>query len=256
MNETGNIFYDEMMGKLQIMEDTLSYIKNGDYHIDDINDIFRAIHTIKGTADLLGMTEVVNLTHRAEDLLSEVREDRLKFTKNIYHLFMELKKLLVKMVDSILNGVDIDLDTKKLILACETDMLKYINHNNEDKTIPKTILVVDDSSLVREQIKFIANDAGFVVLLADSKDLALEKLDEHRVDIIFCDVATPMFDGIDLIKSLKEIDKFLNIPIVLLVTEQTQEMLKIAKKYNATAWLQKPFNNNKIEIILKKIFQK
>jgi len=254
MNETGNIFYDEMMTKLQNMEEALSYLEDGEYHIDDINDIFRSIHTVKGTADLLGMVDVVNLTHRAEDLLSEVREGDLEFDQKLFVLFMELKKLLVTMVDYILNGIDLDDNIKSMVLVCETEMLRYINHDNEDKTIPKTILVVDDSSLIREQVKFVANKAGFVVYMADCKDVAIEKLEKHRIDIVFCDVSTPLFDGIDMIEELNLNNKFLDIPLVILITEQTNETLNLARELNANAWLLKPFNNKKIDIILNKIF--
>jgi len=44
MNETGNIFYDEMMSRLQNMEDTLIDIKNGLLDEENINELFRSIH--------------------------------------------------------------------------------------------------------------------------------------------------------------------------------------------------------------------
>jgi len=55
MNESGNIFYDEFMSKLESMEDVLISIDVENSDMKKLNELFRAIHTIKGTADILGM---------------------------------------------------------------------------------------------------------------------------------------------------------------------------------------------------------
>ena len=78
-----NIFFDEFKNKLIILENSLMDVQNNDYNKEDINEIFRAIHTIKGTSDLLGIFDVVSICHKAEDLLEYVRSETLcKYSQN------------------------------------------------------------------------------------------------------------------------------------------------------------------------------
>ena len=140
MNETGNIFYDEMMNKLQEFEDILLDIKQGLLDDENINEIFRSIHTLKGTADLLGMLEVVNIAHKIEDLLSEIRDDNIDFTDNLCDLLLELKKFIVLLVDNLLNGIDLTSDTNELMITFEEELQKYMPQTEVEQ---KRILVLE-----------------------------------------------------------------------------------------------------------------
>jgi len=59
---------------------------------ETLNRIFRALHTIKGTAGFLGFEEIVRLSHRAEDALNDLR-------KGIYVASPHIVDLLLKVVD-------------------------------------------------------------------------------------------------------------------------------------------------------------
>ncbi|QKE62089.1 chemotaxis protein CheA [Aquipseudomonas campi] len=58
---------------LGAMEDALLEIENDGYNSERVNAIFRAAHTIKGSAGLFGLESLINFTHVVESLLDEVR---------------------------------------------------------------------------------------------------------------------------------------------------------------------------------------
>ncbi len=58
---------------LTAMEDALLEIENDGYNGERVNAIFRAAHTIKGSAGLFGLESLINFTHVVESLLDEVR---------------------------------------------------------------------------------------------------------------------------------------------------------------------------------------
>jgi chemotaxis protein histidine kinase CheA len=252
MDESGNIFYDELMSKLECMEDALIDVQNGVYDSENINEIFRSIHTIKGTADLLGMIEVVSITHKAEDVLDEVRSNNIRLDDSLCSLLLDLKNLLVILIDQILNFVELDSDMKNLLFDFEKELLVYIPIKEEKKTI----LVVEDSSLIRESIKYIMQDQNikYNIILSDSGDDGLQKIKENNIDLLICDISTPYFDGIDMIKEIRKGDTFKTLPIVLLSTKMSDEMVNLGKDISAKAWLLKPFTKNKLLILIEKIF--
>jgi chemotaxis protein histidine kinase CheA len=249
MNETGNIFYDEMMNKLQEFEDILLDIKQGLLDDENINEIFRSIHTLKGTADLLGMLEVVSITHKVEDLLSEIREDNVDLTDELCDLFIELKKFIVLLVDNLLNGIDLTSDTNELMITFEEELQRYMPKTQEEQ---KRILVLDDNFLTRGLIKKIATDKGFnVTTVADGID-GINKLKKHHFDFIICDIDKPIINGYKMLLEAKADDNIKDIPITLLVTPKTKDVAKISREVKSRHWLLKPIKNKKLAEIIDK----
>jgi chemotaxis protein histidine kinase CheA len=254
MNETGNIFYDEMMGKLQNMEDALLDVKNGLLDDENINEIFRSIHTLKGTADLLGMLEVVNITHKAEDLLSEVRDHNVELTDELCDLFLELKKFIEVLVDNLLNGIDLTSETTELMITFEEELYKHLPSSQKDIEY-KRILVLDESFLIRGLIKKISNDEGYdVTSVADGIDGA-RKIADHHFDLIIADIDSTQINGYQMLQQIQQIPQKRNIPIVLLVTPQTKDVAKISRDVKSKAWLLKPIKQHKLTELLDKLLK-
>ena len=67
----------------------------------------------------------------------------------------------------------------------------------------KTILIVDDSSSMRQLVKMTLGGAGHQVIEAvDGRD-ALTKLNGQKINLIISDVNMPNLDGIGLVKEIK-----------------------------------------------------
>ena len=248
-----NIFYDEFMDKLTCVEDALLDVQNGAYDKENINEVFRSMHTVKSTADLLGMIDVVHITHKAEDLLDEIRNDKVVLDDELCSLFIKLKKLIVIIIDDLLNGIDIDRQTKEVLVDFEKELLRYMPKELDEKERIKTVLIVDDSSLIREKIKYTIKENGYNALTACDVIKGMEIIENNNIDLLFCDVSTPLFDGLELIYDLKKDSQKKYLPIVILVNEESKNINALGKITGAKAWLMKPCNKNKLLIVLEKI---
>ena len=85
------------------------------------------------------------------------------------------------------------------------------------------ILVVDDEPSIRELLRQELRDTGYQVTLAENGKQALQKIREHRPDMIILDVMMPELNGFDLAAILKNDPKTLNIPILILSIVEDQE---------------------------------
>ena len=94
--------------------------KTGEVSPGSINDLFRAIHTIKGSAGFLGLTGIGTLTHTMESLLDSLREGRLSMTEQITEALIEGTDILNDMFDDVDNSNN--RDTSELIA-----LLKNLN---------------------------------------------------------------------------------------------------------------------------------
>ena len=105
----------------------------------------------------------------------------------------------------------------------------------------KNILVVDDSSSVRQVVGIALKSAGYDVIEAcDGKD-ALGKLNGQKVHLIISDVNMPNMDGITFVKEVKKLANYKFTPIIMLTTESQESKKAEGQAAGAKAWVVKPF---------------
>ena len=105
----------------------------------------------------------------------------------------------------------------------------------------KTILVVDDSTSLRQVVNIALSGAGYEVVEAcDGKD-ALSKLDGRKFHLIISDVNMPNMDGISLLKAVKQLPAYKFTPVIMLTTEAGEAKKQEGQAAGARAWVVKPF---------------
>lgn len=104
----------------------------------------------------------------------------------------------------------------------------------------KSVLVVDDSSSVRQVVGIALKSAGYDVIEAcDGKD-ALNKLTGQKVHLIISDVNMPNMDGITFVKEVKKLASYKFTPIIMLTTESQE-----SKKAEGQAAAPKPGSSSR-----------
>ncbi|MBE0604117.1 MAG: response regulator [Deltaproteobacteria bacterium] len=118
----------------------------------------------------------------------------------------------------------------------------------------KQILIVDDSTSMRQMVNFTLAGAGYEVVEAcDGKD-ALSKLGGlPSVSMIVTDLNMPNMDGIELIKSVRGTASHKFVPIVMLTTESQDSKKQEGKSAGATGWIIKPFKPEQLLAVVKKV---
>jgi len=117
----------------------------------------------------------------------------------------------------------------------------------------KTILVVDDSSSVRNVVSIALKGAGYEVITAEDGVDALSKLDGKKINLIISDVNMPNMDGITLVKEVKKLASYKFVPICMLTTEASGSKMNEGKAAGAKAWIVKPFQPPKLLAAVEKL---
>ncbi len=116
-----------------------------------------------------------------------------------------------------------------------------------------TVLTVDDSASMREMVVFTLKSAGFDVTEAEDGVDALEKAKGQRFNLVLADVNMPRMDGIQLIRSLRELPDYKYTPMLMLTTESTADRKAEGKAAGATGWLVKPFDPDQLVATIKRV---
>lgn len=105
----------------------------------------------------------------------------------------------------------------------------------------KKILIVDDSSTMRQLVGYILESQGYEVVLTATGSDALEKLKNEKFDAAIIDLIMPVIDGFNLFSMIKEDEKNKNLPCIMLTTEGDWRNIRKSKKLGVGRYLIKPF---------------
>jgi len=117
----------------------------------------------------------------------------------------------------------------------------------------KTILAVDDSPSVRKMVEFTLTGAGYDVVGAVDGQDGLERAKNRQVNLVLTDQNMPRMDGLTLIRTLRDMPAYKNVPILMLTTESSSEMKAQGRAAGATGWLVKPFAPQGLVDVIKKV---
>ncbi|MFT5588297.1 MAG: two-component system chemotaxis sensor kinase CheA [Bradyrhizobium sp.] len=88
-DEALTLFFDEAREMVQQIEEALLALEQHTANPETINALFRAAHTIKGSAGIFGLDRVVHFTHQVESVLDRVRKNELKIDGKLSELLFK-----------------------------------------------------------------------------------------------------------------------------------------------------------------------
>ena len=119
-----------------------------------------------------------------------------------------------------------------------------------------SILIVDDSAIVRTMVKKAVAIAGLDVRqvheAANGKE-ALAVLGRTWIDVVFADINMPEMTGTELVRRMKADPALASTPVVIVSSEQSQIRIDELKACGARAYLKKPFRPEQFREVVEKL---
>ncbi len=110
----------------------------------------------------------------------------------------------------------------------------------------KKILAVDDSGSLRQMLTFSLRNGGYQVVDAVDGVDGLAKAQAAQYDLVLTDQNMPNMDGLTLIRSLRALPAYRQVPILMLTTESSPDMKNKGREAGANGWLVKPFDPQRL----------
>ncbi len=116
------------------------------------------------------------------------------------------------------------------------------------------ILVVDDSSTVRNEVGDFLQKNGLTVSFAvDGRDGLAKLKADPSVKLVVCDVNMPNMDGLTMAEKVRGELGNAGVNIVMLTTENSPSMKERGKAAGIKGWIVKPFNGTAVIGSFKKL---
>lgn len=118
----------------------------------------------------------------------------------------------------------------------------------------KKVIVIDDSSTIREQVSLVLTGAGYEVIKAeDGADGARAIRANLSASLAICDVNMPKMNGLEMLESLRKEDATVGFPVIMLTTEGRPDLIERARSVGAKGWIVKPFKPTMLLAAVRKI---
>lgn len=123
--------------------------------------------------------------------------------------------------------------------------------------MPSTILIVDDSRMMRTMVRGALEADRHDVVEASDGRVALETLEQmaYPADLVITDVNMPDMDGLSLVRALRAGARHRFTPILVLTTESGDTVKRQGREAGATGWLVKPFDPGQLRQVVQRVLK-
>jgi len=115
------------------------------------------------------------------------------------------------------------------------------------------VLVVDDSSSVRNLVRFVLNSDGYEVVEAEDGQDAWRQLQADRPDLVVTDYEMPNMAGPELVQRIREHGEFDDMPVIMLTSRREEEDEVLGLETGADDYILKPVEPLKLQARVKKV---
>ena len=196
------------------------------------------VHSLKSDSKYLGFTKLAELSYQHE---MESKANNFNYVYDNYNELMTEANRIVNLV--------------KQYLGKEYEKVTNEPAKQPIKIKDKAILVVDDSTLVRNLIQKVFNDQFEVILASDGKE-ALDFIETNNIDNVLgvlLDLNMPNVDVFEVLEYFKNNNLFTKIPVAIVTGDDSKETVNKAFAYPIVDVLNKPFNERDIKRIVTNI---
>lgn len=102
-------FVEEARAHVETVETELLQLDINNVNDESINNIFRAVHSIKGTSGFLDLTKIVKLSHSMENIFGEIRSGKMHINEGMIDILLAANDCMKTMVDDVKNSEEVEI---------------------------------------------------------------------------------------------------------------------------------------------------
>lgn len=120
----------------------------------------------------------------------------------------------------------------------------------------KKILLIEDSTAIRNCFSKLLNERGFCTIVAENGLAGIDRAQEHLPDLIICDIVMPQLDGYGVLTTLRQDPVTTTIPFIFLTAKTTQNDVRKGMEMGADDYITKPCKVDELLRAIATQFQK
>ena len=211
----------------------------------DMQNYAIIVHSMKSDAKYFGFTKLADIAYQHE--LKSKEGDLYYVSTHINDLIGETNNSII-LLQEYMNGNDGD----EVTTNTEVSAAAPVTGEVYDK---KTILVVDDSNIIRNFVKRIFSDKYNVGTATDGEEainIIKANMNNDFIETILLDLNMPKVDGFAVLDFMKQNNLLKKMPVSIISGDSSKETIDRAFTYQIVDMLSKPFNDQSVKMVIEK----
>jgi len=121
--------------------------------------------------------------------------------------------------------------------------------------VPKEILIVDDEPGIVVPIQFLMEQQGYLVMIAERGEDALDLIYKYKPDLVLLDIMLPGIDGYEVCEIIRLNPDYREIKILFLTAKGREVDIAKGLALGADAYITKPFSNDELVASVKELLE-
>ncbi len=207
----------------------------------DLANYAITVHSMKSDAKYFGFMSLADMAYEHE--LKSKAGDYSYVTSHINDLINETNKAIV-LIQQYMSGQE-----------GETEVDEKVEESTIEPYTQKTILVVDDSNIIRNFVKRIFSDKYNVGMASDGEEaiqIIKANMNNDFIETILLDLNMPKVDGFAVLEFMRDQNLLKKMPVSIISGDSSKETIDRAFTYEIVDMLEKPFNDQSIKMVIEK----
>ncbi|SMF04813.1 response regulator [Pseudobacteriovorax antillogorgiicola] len=253
-------FIEEATELIEDCEVALTNLSKQSYNPEAVDRLFRDLHTVKGSAGVVGFSKLSEFVHAVEDAVNLYREQG-KIPDQSLTILVEANDWIAFWLEKLADDMDYCpgdvelLDHLNMLKVKENIDLRVELKDNapsfgtfEDEPSEDnqpTVMLVDDEPTMLQILETYLSDLPVNFVKANSAQEGLEQFNKNEVDVIVSDLRMPDMNGVDFITEVRKRDQ--KVEVVFFSAHANRQSLEQFIKLRTFAFIDK--SESRIEIL-------
>jgi len=204
-------FLDDLPGRVNVIESEVMASKDADTY----DELFRMVHSLKGSAGSYDFHVITKITHDMEDVMLMLLQNNLFGSSSTV-------EILLKFVDILRDTTESLRETKVAPLDVE-ERLKVLRGQVFKESL--NVLVLEPSKLYADIIGYSLQGVSINFTFVTDGLLALDHLLQNKYDILITSLESSRLNGDALVAALRLLHNFNRKIKVVLITSQSRDKI-------------------------------
>lgn len=204
------------------------------------------VHSLKSDAKYFGFVKLADMAYEHE--VKSKAGDLYYITSHINDLIKETNNAIL-LIQEYMKGTDAEVSNNSI------ESTPIENKATGEVYDRKTILVVDDSNIIRNFVKRIFSD-NYNVGTAEDGEKAINIIKANQgndfIEAILLDINMPKVDGFAVLDYMKKNNLLKKMPVSIISGDSSKDTIDRAFEYQIVDMLGKPFNDQSIKMVIEK----
>jgi DNA-binding response OmpR family regulator len=204
------------LSELRALLQTLFKAEGETARLKQVNELYRRIHALTGSAGMVGMAQIAQMTDALEALLKEIYDKPRNLTSST-----------MRTIATAIDFLGVLFKPSALL--------------DKQQLVPANVLVVDDEAISRRAVTYALDKAKLKSISVEDAAAAYELLTKTQFDMVFLDVDMPGMNGFELCTKLRTLPSYKQTPVVFVTSLTDFESRANSTMSGGNDFIAKPF---------------